>query len=169
MLDNRTAPSLSPILDYSLFSQVAGVAALAAPTFLQSYNSKLVWRSSTKLSLPVDNWFSYAVPKFQRKCFSRFLRKWRKCDVIIFIKSPYVWFVITQRQGCARLRFFGLTRLWPMRQSRWFNSDSTHHFTFLDWLNSDSTLIPNLATWLNSDSTHLSQSWVESDSRFITF
>ena len=28
---------------------------------------------------------------------------------------------------------------------------------------------PNLLTWLNSDSTHLSQSWVKSDSRLITF
>ena len=28
---------------------------------------------------------------------------------------------------------------------------------------------PNLRTWLNSDSTHLSQSWVKSDSRLITF
>ena len=51
-------------------------------------------------------------------------------------------------QGCARLRFFGMTRLWLMWQSRWLNSDSTQHFTFLDWLNTDSTQIPNLLTWL---------------------
>ena len=73
------------------------------------------------------------------------------------------------QQGCARLRFFGLTWLWLMRQSRWLDSDSTQHFTFLDWLNSDSTKIPNLVTWLNSDSTHLSQNWVKPDSWLITF
>ena len=58
-------------------------------------------------------------------------------------------------QGCARLRFFGLTQLWLMWQSRWLNSDSTHTPNFLIWLNSDSTQIPNLLTWLNYDSTHL--------------
>ena len=73
------------------------------------------------------------------------------------------------QQGCARLRFFGLTRLWFMWQSRWLNSDSTQHLTFLVWLNFDSTQISNLLTWLNSDSTHLSYSWVKSDSRLITF
>ena len=57
--------------------------------------------------------------------------------------------------GSARLSFYGLTRLWLMWQSRWLNSDSTQ--------------IPNFLTWLNSDSTHLSQSWVKSDSRLITF
>ena len=56
-----------------------------------------------------------------------------------------------------------------MWQFWWFNSDSTQHLTFLDWLNSDSTQIPNLISWLNSDSTHLSQSWVKSDSRLITY
>ena len=72
-------------------------------------------------------------------------------------------------QGCARLHFFGLTRLWLIWQSRWLNSDSTQIPNLITWLNSDSTQNPNLLTWLNSDSTHLSQSWVKSDSRLITF
>ena len=42
-----------------------------------------------------------------------------------------------------------LTRLWLIWQSRWLNSDSTKHLTFLDWLNSDSTQITNFQTWLN--------------------
>ena len=82
-----------------------------------------------------------------------------------------IWPVKTssERQGCARLRFFGLTQLWLMWQSTWLNSDSTQIQNLLTWLNSDLTQIPNLLTWLNSDSTHLSQSWVKSDSRLITF
>ena len=76
---------------------------------------------------------------------------------------------LTLGQGCARLRFFGLTRRWLMWQSRWLNSDSTQHLTFVDWLNTGPTQIPNLLTWLNSDSTRLSQSWVKSDSRLTTF
>ena len=72
-------------------------------------------------------------------------------------------------QGCARLIFFGLDSTPTHGQSRWLNSDSTEHFSFLDWLNSDSTQMPNFLTWLNSDSTHLSLSWVKSDSRLITF
>ena len=35
-------------------------------------------------------------------------------------------------QGCARLRFLGLTRLRLMLQPRYFNSDSTQQFAFLD-------------------------------------
>ena len=76
---------------------------------------------------------------------------------------------ICSGQGCARLIFFGLTRLWLIWQSRWLNSDSTQIPNLLTWLNSDSTQNPNLLTWLNSDSTHLSQSWVKFDSRLITF
>ena len=72
-------------------------------------------------------------------------------------------------QGCARLFFFGITRLWLILQYRWLNSDSNQIPNLLTWLNSDSTQNPNLLTWLNSDSTHLSQSWVKSDSRLITF
>ena len=72
-------------------------------------------------------------------------------------------------QGCARLICFGMTRLWLIWQSRWLNSDSTQIPNLLTWLNSDSTQNPNLLTWLNSDSTHLSQSWVKSDSRLVTF
>ena len=82
--------------------------------------------------------------------------------------------VVLEKQGCARLRVFGMTQLWLMWQSRWLNSDSTKIPNLLTWLNSDSTLIPTLLTWLNSnpnfnatlltwlnsDSTHLSQSWV---------
>ena len=71
--------------------------------------------------------------------------------------------------GLCSTHFFGLTRLWLIWQSRWLNSDSTQIPNLLTWLNSDSTQNPNLLTWLNSDSTHLSQSWVKSDSRLITF
>ena len=75
---------------------------------------------------------------------------------------------LRREQGCARLIFFRLTRLWLIWRSRCFNSDSTQHFTFC-WLNSDSTRIRNLLNWLNSDSTHLSRSWVKSDSPLFTF
>ena len=68
-------------------------------------------------------------------------------------------FIAWSDQGCARLIFFGVTRVRLMWHSSWFNSDSTELSTFLDWLNFDSTQIPNLLTWLNSDSTHMSQSW----------
>ena len=71
--------------------------------------------------------------------------------------------------GLCSTQIFRLTRLWLIWQSRWLNSDSTQHFTFLDWLNSDSTQITNFLTWLNFDSAHLSQSWFKSDSRLITF
>ena len=71
--------------------------------------------------------------------------------------------------GLSSTQIFGLTRLWLMWQSRWLDSDSTQHFISLGWLNSDSTQIPYLLTWLKSDLTHLSQSWVKSDSRLITF
>ena len=80
----------------------------------------------------------------------------------IIIRCPW-------SQGCARLIFFGLTRLWLIWQSRWLNSDSTQIPNLLTWLNSDSTQNPNLLTWLNSYSNHLSQSWVKSDSQLITF
>ena len=66
-------------------------------------------------------------------------------------------YLCSGRQGCARLIFSG-----------WLDSDSYDS-------PGDSTQtqlksqIPNLLTWLNSDSTHLSQSWVKSDSRLITF
>ena len=75
----------------------------------------------------------------------------------------------TCRPGLCSTQIFRLTRLWLIWQSRWLNSDSTQHFTFLDWLNSDSTQFTNFLTWLNSDSTHLSQSWVKADSRLIAF
>ena len=81
-----------------------------------------------------------------------------------------IWSSYRRRQDCARLIFFfGLTRLRLIWQSRGLNSDSTQIPNLLTWLNSDSTQNPNLLTWLNSDSTHLSQSWVKSDSRLITF
>ena len=69
-------------------------------------------------------------------------------------------------QGCVRLRFFGLTRLWLMWQFRWFDSDSTLHFSRLTQFRLN--LNPKVGN-LNSDSTYLSQSWVKADSRLITF
>ena len=62
-----------------------------------------------------------------------------------------------------------MTRLGLIWQSRWLNSDLTQIPNLLSWLNSDSTENPILITWPNPDSTHLSQSWVKSDSRLITF
>ena len=66
-------------------------------------------------------------------------------------------YLCSGRHGCARLIFSG-----------WLDSDSYDS-------PGDSTptqlksQIPNLLTWLNFDPTHLSQSWVKSDSRLITF
>ena len=70
---------------------------------------------------------------------------------------------VIRKQGLCSTQIFGVTRLWLMWQSRWFNSESAQRFTFLGWLNSDSTLIPHFLTWLSSGSTHLSRSWVTSD------
>ena len=83
-----------------------------------------------------------------------------------------LWTVTHERwpwPGLCSTHFFGLTRLWLIWQSRWLNSDSTQIPNLLTWPNSDSTQNPNLLIWLNSDSTHLSQRWVKSDSRLITF
>ena len=80
-----------------------------------------------------------------------------------------VWTTSASEAGLCSTHFFGLTRLWLIWQSRWLNSDSTQIPNSLTWLNSDWTKKPHLLTWLNSDSTHLSQSWVKSDSRLITF
>ena len=83
--------------------------------------------------------------------------------------APPRQFSQCSQPGLCSTHFFGLTRLWLIWQSRLLNSDSTQIPNLLTWLNSDSTQNPNLLTWLNSDSTHLSQSWVKSDSRLITF
>ena len=62
------------------------------------------------------------------------------------------------RSGLCSTHFFGLTRLWLNSNPKFANLTQLR-------LNSN----PNLLTWLNSDSTHLSQSWVKSDTRLITF
>ena len=91
------------------------------------------------------------------------LWNFRKEESYKWKKNVILW------AGLCSTHFFGLTRLWLIWQSRWLNSDSTQIPNLLTWLNSDSIENPNLLTWLNSDSTHLSQTWVKSDSRLITF
>ena len=93
-----------------------------------------------------------------RNTFTRISCHW-------WVKVCLCWW----KAGLCSTHFFGLTRLWLIWQSRWLNSDSTQIPNLLTSLNSASTQNLNLLTWLYSDSTHLSQSWVNSDSRLITF
>ena len=90
-----------------------------------------------------------------------------KCEAVrnmMNIGWKHVQWAGYREQGSARLRFFGLTRLWLMWQSRWLNSDSTpHYLTFLDWqhrLNSNPKFANLTQLWLNSFESELSQIWL---------